>query len=106
MELQLAFDPRLNIEAKEFAAHWRAGVENSTIGEIALRYSMDAFVDPNVIAILQSVLIGVPSNAIWDAIKFTCQRVWITRNEPPKSIEVQHIRHPDGTEVLIVRMNG
>ncbi len=106
-EVRVVFDPRLNITAEDFAAQWRAEPENLRIGQVAtapLPGATRTMGDPGTaMAIVTGILLGVPSNAIWDAIKTTYSHLCASRNEPEKSIEIQHTKYPDGTEVTIIR---
>ena len=108
MPAQILFDPRLNITAEEFAAQWRETPENLRIGQMSAEPFPSAtrtFGEPStMIAVLTGILLGVPSNAIWEALKATYQHLCDSRGETAKAIEIEHTKHPDGTEVTIIRL--
>ena len=108
MEVRIAFDPRLEVACEEFAAHRSHSSDNLAIGRISVAnpdISTGTFGEPSTaIAVLTGILLGVPSNAIWDAIKSTYQRLCASRKEKAKPVEIQLIEYPDGTRVTIVRM--
>ncbi len=106
MEMQIAFDPRLGVNATEFAAQWQQTPENHAVGQMSLArtHPTQTFTDPQTaVAILTGILLGVPSNAIWDAIKSTYHRLCASNNQPSKPIEFGQIKTPEGTEMIIVR---
>ena len=108
MPAQIIFDPRLSITAEEFAAQWRETPENRGIGQMSAEpfpHGRQTFGEPGTaIAVLTGILLGVPSNAIWDALKATYQRLCHSRGETAQDIEIEHTKHPDGTEVTIIRL--
>jgi hypothetical protein len=108
VQVRISFDPRLDVTVEEFAAQWRGSPENLAMGEIAegrMAPSAGTFSEPaTAIAILTTILLGVSSNAIWAAIQATYRRLCASRNQPAKSVELQHIQCPDGTEITILRL--
>lgn len=114
MALRLVFDSALAVSAETFVAEWqrqpdtvafgtaRAATLASEVGQSPARFG-----DAETMAALVAILMGVPSNALWDAIKFTCHKLLSTGGPsaatPQREIEFQHVKFPDGTEVTIVK---
>ena len=106
METQIAFDPRLGVNATEFAAQWQQTPENHAIAQISVANpsSTQTFGEPATLITLSTIALGVATNAIWDAIKSTYHRLCASNNHQAKPIEIQQIKYPDGTEITIVRL--
>lgn len=112
MAIRLVFDPSLAVSAEAFAAAWQQQPDTVSLGTARaatlaseVGQSPVSFGDPDIMAVVIGILLGVPSNALWDAIKFTSQNLLsaASPSKPQRQLELQHVKFHDGTEVTIVK---
>ena len=104
-KMRLILDPALDITTEEFVRHWEADREMTQLANARLEPAPRAdFSDASWIAVLTGVALGVPSNAIWDAIKHSYARLAASRRREPAETEFVHMKQPDGTEITMLRI--
>jgi hypothetical protein len=104
-ELRLIFDPASGVTAEEFVRQWTADQDLQRHATATLeRLPQTAFGDPVWMAVLAAIALGVPSNALWDAIKYTYARLAQSQQREPAETEFVHIKEPDGTEITLLRI--
>jgi hypothetical protein len=102
--VNLLIDPALSITVDEFVREWKSNPETASLATAtSVAQRRERFGEPVLIAALLSIALGVPSNAIWDAIKYTCAKLRAARKPssssgPAAETELIRFKLPDGTE--------
>jgi len=106
MEVRLALDPRLEIDGETFAAAWRENPANLALGSFTVDPSSPrTFTEPSIIlTFISGVAVGALPNALWDGIKWTCQRLSNAKRKSLPELVFQHVKQPDGTEITLLRL--
>ncbi len=103
MAYQIALDPKLSVSPAEFVTAWNQSPECLTVGQAAEATATNREFDPlltaALVTIASSVLVNIASNIFYDLIKETLARKGVTRR-----IEIVEVTQPDGTRLLIVKI--
>ena len=104
MTLHIAVDPALDLTAEEFAATWNKSPHATSLSP-ATTATDPATVNlpPELIGtgmvILSNLALNVVSNAVYDLIKQTLAQRKVT-----KKTEIIQLEQPDGTKLLVIRI--
>ena len=107
---QIALSPDLHISLEEFANAWNEDDVARTFAEAHLSQAKGTqFFDPMLITVLLTVGSGVASDLLSDLIKGVIQRLIDKKNAQSiqgtpahKHTHIEHIKKPDGSEMLVV----
>ena len=107
---QIALSPDLHITLEEFATAWNEDDIARTFSEAHLSQTKSTqFFDPMLVTVLLTVGTGVATNLLSDLIEGVIQRLTDKKNTQSgqgtpahKHTHIEHIRKPDGSEMLIV----
>jgi hypothetical protein len=101
MKYQLALDPEIGLSAGDFAAAWNASAECQQAAQALLVSPPSVGYDPAALAaaqvVLETLLLGVASSALYDMIKALFVRKGIRRK-----IEIHEVTQANGTHILVV----
>jgi hypothetical protein len=107
---QIALSPDLHISLEEFANAWNEDDIARTFAEAHLSQAKGTqFFDPMLVTVILTVGTGVASDLLSDLIKGVIQRL-IDKNKAQnfqgtpahKHTHIEHIKKPDGSEMLVV----
>ena len=107
---QIALSPDLHITLEEFASAWNEDDIARTFAEAHLSQAKGTqFFDPMLVTVLLTVGTGVATNLLSDLIEGVIQRLSVKKNAQSgqgtpthKHTHIEHIKKPDGAEMLVV----
>ncbi|MGZ3646521.1 MAG: hypothetical protein ACXVCM_22040 [Ktedonobacteraceae bacterium] len=107
---QIALSPDLHITLEEFASAWNEDDIARTFAEAHLSQAKGTqFFDPMLVTVLLTVGTGVATNLLTDLIEGIIQRLSDKKNTrngqgtpTHKHTHIEHIKKPDGSEMLVV----
>ncbi len=107
---QIALSPELHITLEEFTTAWNEDDVARTFAEAHLSQAKGTqFFDPMLVTVLLSVGTGVAANLLSDLIEGVVQRLIEKKNTQSnqstpahKHTHIEHIKKPDGSEMLVV----
>ena len=107
---QIALSPDLHISLEEFANAWNEDDVARTFAEAHLSQAEGAqFFDPMLVTVLLTVGTGVATDLLSDLMKGVIQRLIDKKNTQSaqgtparKHTHIEHIKKPDGSEMLVV----
>jgi hypothetical protein len=103
LDFKVAFSPELNINAHDFVSAWNSTLDCAARAEARLENTAGVRYDPLIdgaVAVLSGIGIGVASNMIYDLIKRA-----LSHQKVQKHTEIVQMTQPDGTQVLIVKID-
>jgi hypothetical protein len=104
MEVQLAFDPGLNLDAAQFAAAWNGTPDCASVARAEAQPTpATTFLPPEIIATGMTILGGISLNLVSDAL-YDLIKIALARSGVKKTTEIIQLTQPDGTNLLIVRI--
>ena len=107
---QIALSPDLHITLEEFATAWNEDDVARTFAEAHLSQAKGTrFFDPMLVTVLLSVGTGVATDLLSDLIKGVIQHLMDKKNTQSNQVRpahkhthIEHIKKPDGSEMLVV----
>ena len=103
MAYHIALDPKLAVSPAEFITAWNQTPECLAVGKAERSAEASAEFDPllaaALVTIASSLLVNIASNIFYDLIKEALARQGVT-----KRTEIIEMTRPDGTRLLIVKI--
>jgi hypothetical protein len=102
MSTRIILDPQLNLSIKGFANAWNASQKHRQAATASFEAQSESqFLDPFLaeagMIVLETLTLGLLTNAIWDLIKEL-----LFQQGVHKTTTYKEITQPDGTQILII----
>lgn len=105
MDIQLALDPDLSLTAVDFAHAWNdtpdcAAAATARTTAVPATYHLPPELIASGMAVLGGISLNLVSDALYDLIKLA-----LARRGVQQTTEIIQLEQPDGTKLLVIRIN-